>query len=104
MLNKNSEQPIIERFKDSNIKIMALGGLGEVGKNMYLIEISDEILIIDCGMLFPDNNYGIEYIVPDFTYLKDNEDKIIGLFITHGHEDHIGGIPSLLKQVKINNI
>lgn len=105
MLLKNKAQlPEIESFKDDNIKIMALGGLGEVGKNMYLVEVNDEIIIIDSGMLFPDNDYGIEFIIPDYTYLKINQDKIVGLFITHGHEDHIGGIPSLLKSVPIKAV
>lgn len=96
--------PIVEHFNDSNIKVMALGGLGEVGKNMYVIECSNEIMIIDSGTLFPDFSYGIDYIIPDYSYLIDNESKIIGLFITHGHEDHIGGIPHLLSKVKIPHI
>ena len=93
--------PIIKEFNDDNIKIFALGGLGEVGKNMYVIECLDEIIIIDSGIMFADSNFGAQYIIPDYTYLINNNQKIKALFITHGHEDHIGGIPYLLKQVNI---
>lgn len=96
--------PIIEKFNDNNIKVFALGGLDEVGKNMYVVECENELIIIDSGIMFPDNNYGVDYIIPDYSYLKDNEEKIIGLFITHGHEDHIGGIPYLLRRVNIPHV
>ncbi len=84
------------------VSIYALGGLGEVGKNMYCVENDEALIIIDAGVRFPGVEFpGIDYIIPDFTHLKNNRNKIKALFITHGHEDHIGGIPFLLQSVTI---
>jgi len=88
--------------KGEDTKIFALGGLGEVGKNMYCFMTGNELIITDCGITFPSDQLpGVDYIIPDLTFLKKNENKIKGLFITHGHEDHIGGIPYLLQVVNI---
>ena len=92
----------MEKSVSKPVSIYALGGLGEVGKNMYCFENESQIVIVDCGVKFPGVELpGIDYIVPDFTHLKNNKNKIRALIITHGHEDHIGGIPFLIQHVNI---
>lgn len=86
----------------SKLKIIPLGGLGEVGKNMTVFEFGSDIILVDCGMGFPDEDmYGVELVLPDFAYLKANASRIRGLILTHGHEDHIGAVPYLLRELDI---
>lgn len=89
-------------MKKHKLRIIPLGGLGEVGKNMMAYECDDEILIVDCGLMFPENDMlGIDYIIPDFDYLLDKREKVAGIVITHGHEDHTGAIHHVLDQINV---
>ena len=108
----NNPPKVTTRNKNHNLynsqtdtRVYALGGLGEVGKNMYCIEHDDEIIVIDVGILFPEESLlGVDYVIPDFSYLIKNQHKIKAVVITHGHEDHIGGIPFFIQSVKVKEI
>lgn len=92
MINKNK----------SKVKVIPLGGLGEIGKNITAIEYDDEIIVIDCGLAFPDAEmYGVDLVIPNISYLLNNREKVKGFFLTHGHEDHIGALPYVLRQLNV---
>ncbi len=93
---------ILKKEKTSKLKIIPLGGLEQIGMNITAFEYEDSIIVVDCGLSFPeDDMYGIDLVIPDVTYLKDNIDRVKGFFITHGHEDHIGAIPYILRDINV---
>ena len=90
-----------EKFM-ANIKFFALGGLGENGKNMYITEVNDMIFVLDCGLKYPSFDlYGVDGVIPDFAYLIENENKVQGVFLSHAHDEHAGGVVELLKKIKV---
>lgn len=93
---------MVPRKAKSKLRIIPLGGLGEIGKNMTVFEYEDDIMIVDCGLAFPeDEMLGIDLVIPDITYLMKNINKIRGIVLTHGHEDHIGALPYILQEINV---
>lgn len=100
-VTKNMRPKAADKMPKS-VKIAFLGGMNEIGKNMTVYEYGNDMFIVDCGLAFPGAELlGVDTVIPDFTYIEENIDKVKGLIITHGHEDHIGGIPYLLKKANI---
>ena len=89
----------MKKRKNELIKIIPLGGVGEIGKNMYVIEVDEDIFVMDAGLMYPeDEMLGIDIVIPDITYLENNKERIKGIFLTHGHEDAIGALPPIFNE------
>jgi len=92
----------LKRKENESIKLIAIGGVGEIGKNMYIVEVDEDIFVIDAGLMFPENEMlGIDIVIPDYSYLVQNESRVKGIFLTHGHEDHIGALSYLLREINV---
>ena len=93
----------MKNINNSKLRIIPLGGLEQIGMNITAFEYEDSIIVVDCGLSFPeDDMLGIDLVIPDVTYLKENLDRVKGFFITHGHEDHIGALPFFFKEIKFS--
>ncbi len=96
------ESPTAPVSPDSLVKIVFLGGLGEIGRNCFCLEVDDRILVVDCGLMFPDADMpGVDLVLPDFTYLRENAERVEGVLLTHAHEDHAGGLAFLLRDIEV---
>jgi ribonuclease J len=85
---------------DKTLKVIPLGGLGAIGKNMMVLEYDEAMLVVDAGLMFPDDEMlGIDLVLPDYSYIVENKHRLLGIILTHGHEDHVGALPYLLKEV-----
>ena len=92
----------MKRIENESIKLIALGGVGELGKNMYVVEVDEDLFVIDAGLMFPENEmFGIDIVIPDISYLVQNQSRVKGIFLTHGHEDHIGALSYLLSKMDV---
>src|SRR5574344_2797225 len=86
----------------SKIKIIPLGGVREEGKNLYAVEVNHSLFVLDCGLVYPEEELlGIDFVIPDFSYLIDNKDRVVGIFLTHGHADAVGALPYLLDEIDV---
>jgi len=98
MNSDNKETATVYSGEDFPLRIVALGGLGEIGINCMAYEYGDDLILVDAGLMFPDADMpGVDYVIPDFSWLRERSDKLRGIILTHGHEDHIGALPFLLR-------